>query len=148
MVHTQNAWFHLDRKGEGMREENCPFVFLGFGFPFGFVTFADGKHGPAVEDCVSQLLLSHTHKHTMGPQPQDSSLVTWSHMCWCSSRWRHPPPARCGSQLRVWGGRCSPPAPAGTAGLCAGQFPSCHLWERQLSAPTWASAPAWQLHTY
>lgn len=70
------------RKGEERRgnetDERSSFF---FGFPFGFITFPDGKHGPAIEDCVSQLSLSHTHKHTTGPQHRDSSLVTWSHTC-------------------------------------------------------------------
>lgn len=131
MVPTQTAWFGLVRKGEGKlfsllwRMGVCGEV------SFDSVTFPDGEHRLAIEGCRSQLVLSHTRKHTMVPQHQDSSLVTWSHTCWCSSHQPRPPPAKCGNRLKVWGGRCSPPGPACTACSCARLSPSCHLEEKQ-----------------
>lgn len=52
-------WTGKDRKREGMRGKMFFFVVV-FGFPFGFVTFPDGKHGPAAEDCVSSRSATHT----------------------------------------------------------------------------------------
>lgn len=118
----QNTQFGLDSRGK--EREN---VFQGI--PFGSVIFPDGNRGLATEGC-SKLAFSCIHKHRTGPRHPGSSLVTWSHRCWCSSHQLHPPPVRYGSQLTVWGVRCSPPAPAGTACWCAGLSPSCLLRER------------------